>query len=148
MLNRAFFSLQSNWVPTTVALGNLFLNAVLDFAFYRVGVWGIPLATAVSNVVATVALIILLRRRLGRIGGSEIALSLTKIIVASALVALVSWFVWHPLDNALGRSFPAQVVSLGTALLLATATYFAACRALKVREMQALLSLRGRFSSP
>ncbi|MBA3842681.1 MAG: murein biosynthesis integral membrane protein MurJ [Actinobacteria bacterium] len=147
MLNRAFFSLQSNWVPTTVALGNLFLNAVLDFAFYRVGVWGIPLATAVSNVVATVALVILLRRRLGRIGGSEIALSLTKIIAASALVALVSWFVWHPLDGALGRSFPAQVVSLGAALLLATAVYFAACRALKVREMQALLSLRGRLSS-
>ena len=43
MLNRAFFSLQSNWLPTTVALGNLFLNAILDFAFYRFGVWGIPL---------------------------------------------------------------------------------------------------------
>src|SRR5262249_654377 len=33
MLNRAFFSLQSNWLPTAVALGNLFLNAVLDVAF-------------------------------------------------------------------------------------------------------------------
>ena len=32
MLNRAFFSLQSNWIPTAVALGNLFLNALLDFA--------------------------------------------------------------------------------------------------------------------
>ena len=42
MLNRAFFSLRSNWVPTWIALGNLFLNAVLDFAFYRVGVVGDP----------------------------------------------------------------------------------------------------------
>ena len=32
MLNRAFFSLQSNWIPTAVALGNLFLNALLDYA--------------------------------------------------------------------------------------------------------------------
>ena len=31
MLNRAFFSLQSNWIPTAVALGNLFLNALLDY---------------------------------------------------------------------------------------------------------------------
>ena len=54
MLNRAFFSLQSNWMPTAIALGNLFLNAILDFAFYRVGVWGIPLATAVCNLVAHV----------------------------------------------------------------------------------------------
>ena len=30
MLNRAFFSLQSNWIPTIVALGNLALNAILD----------------------------------------------------------------------------------------------------------------------
>ena len=35
MLNRAFFSLQSNWIPTAVALGNLFLNALLDYLFYR-----------------------------------------------------------------------------------------------------------------
>ena len=64
MLNRGFFSLQSNWIPTVVALGNLFLNAVLDFAFYRFGVWGIPLSTAVCNLAGTWALLVLLRRRL------------------------------------------------------------------------------------
>src|SRR5207247_8345189 len=30
MLNRAFFSLQSAWIPTAIALGNLTLNAILD----------------------------------------------------------------------------------------------------------------------
>ena len=40
MLNRAFFSLQSNWFPTIVALANLALNAALDVALYRVGIWG------------------------------------------------------------------------------------------------------------
>ena len=45
MLNRAFFSLQSPWTPTAVALGNLALNVILDLAFYPLGVWGIPLAT-------------------------------------------------------------------------------------------------------
>src|SRR5881397_958595 len=55
MLNRAFFSLQSNWVPTAIALANLVLNAVLDLILYRVGVWGIPLATAIVNVAGTAA---------------------------------------------------------------------------------------------
>ena len=63
MLNRAFFSLQSNWIPTIVALGNLALNAILDAVFYRFGTWGIPLSTALCNVVGTVALILLLRNR-------------------------------------------------------------------------------------
>jgi len=145
MLNRAFFSLQSNWVPTIVALGNLFLNALLDALFYRFGTWGIPLGTAVCNVVSTAVLIALLRRRLGRIDGSRIAASVARIAIASAFVAGVAWIVWHPLDSALGRSFPAQVVSLGTALVACALTYYTACRALRVREMQALLSLRGRL---
>jgi putative peptidoglycan lipid II flippase len=146
MLNRAFFSLQSNWIPTWVALGNLGLNAILDFAFYRFGTWGIPLATAVCNVVSTVVLVVLLRDRLGRIGGTAIAGALGKIVVASALVAPAAYVVWRPLDSVLGRSFPAQAVSLGAALAAAGVTYYLACRALKVREMQALLSLKSRFS--
>ena len=47
MLNRAFFSLQNAWIPTAVALANLALNAALDAAFYRLGIWGIPLATSI-----------------------------------------------------------------------------------------------------
>jgi putative peptidoglycan lipid II flippase len=146
MLNRAFFSLQSNWIPTWVALGNLGLNAILDFAFYRFGTWGIPLATAVCNIVSTIALVALLRGRLGSVGGGAVAGALARIAAASALLAPVAYFVWRPLDSALGRSFPAQAVSLGLALAAAVVTYYLACRALRVREMQALLSLKSRLS--
>jgi putative peptidoglycan lipid II flippase len=144
MLNRAFFSLQSNWIPTTVALGNLALNAILDAVFYHFGTWGIPLSTAVCNVAGTAALLVLLRRHVGRIEGGEIVASTVRIVAASAVVAAVAFGVWKPLDASLGRSFGAQVVSLGLALFASAATYAIACRALSVREMQALLSLRTR----
>jgi len=144
MLNRAFFSLKSNWVPTSVALGNLALNAVLDAVFYRFGVWGIPLSTSVCNIAGTVALVVLLRGRIGRFQGGAILSTIVRVAFASAAVAVVSYVVWHPLDAALGRSFPAQVVSLGAALAGAGATYAIVCRALRVSEMQALLSLRSR----
>ena len=52
LLNRAFYGLQSNWVPTFVALGNLVLNVALFAAFYPLGVWGLPLATSLSNLAA------------------------------------------------------------------------------------------------
>jgi putative peptidoglycan lipid II flippase len=144
MLNRTFFSLQENWLPTAVAVGNLVLNVILDTALYRFGTWGIPLATAVCNVVSTAILVLVLRRRLGRLDGTLIAASVSRVIVACGAVAIVAWFVWHPLDSALGRSFPAQVASLGTALVASVTVYVAVCRALSVREMQALLSLRSR----
>ena len=145
MLNRAFFSLQSNWLPTTIALGNLFLNAILDYAFYRFGVWGIPLGTAVCNFVATWALLVLLRRRLGRYEGGAIAQTVVRVTVSSAVVAGIAWAVWHPLDSALGHSFGAQVVSLGLALAAAIGTYYLMCRALRVRELDTLTSVWARF---
>jgi putative peptidoglycan lipid II flippase len=145
MLNRAFFSLQENWIPTWVALANLFFNALLDVAFSPLGIWGIPLATSIVNVAGTAALLILLRRRLGRIHFDEVSRSFVRVLAASMVAGAVAFAVWKPLDSAAGRSLGGQLVSLLPALAAAVVAYLAAGRALRVREMQALLSLRGRL---
>src|SRR5581483_2107207 len=49
------------------------LLAALDGALYRVGIWGLPLATSIVNIAGTAALLYLLRRRLGRIELGETA---------------------------------------------------------------------------
>jgi putative peptidoglycan lipid II flippase len=145
MLNRAFFSLQSNWIPTVVALGNLALNALLDWAFYRFGTWGIPLSTAVVNIAGTAVLLLLLRRRLGRIDLRASSDTLARVTTASAVLAAVAFGVWYALDRGLGRSFGGQLVSVGLALTAGTVSYLLACRALRVRELGALLALRTRL---
>ena len=141
MLNRAFFSLQSNWIPTIVALANLALNAVLDLAFYRLGAWGIPLATAVVNMFGTAALLILLRRRIGPVVAGRTAATVARIVAASAVVAVVAYVLWEPLDSWLGRTFPAQVVSLGVALAGSIAVYVAAARLLRIRELDEVVTM-------
>jgi putative peptidoglycan lipid II flippase len=147
MLNRAFFSLQSNWVPTLVALANLGVNAALDAAFYRFGIWGIPLATSIVNIAGTVALLWLLRKRLGRIDLRRTADATLRITFAAAALAALSYAIWRFLDEALGRSLTGQVTSLGVALLLGLVAYLGSCRALKVRELETLLALRIRRRS-
>jgi putative peptidoglycan lipid II flippase len=144
MLNRAFFSLQSNWVPTLIALGNLGLNAALDGAFYTFGTWGIPLSTSLVNIAGTGALLVLLRRRMGRVEFGETAAATARIVVAAAVLAGISYGIWRGLDEGIGRSLGAQIVSLGLALALGGAAYLWACRELRVHELQALLSLRRR----
>jgi putative peptidoglycan lipid II flippase len=144
MLNRAFFSLQSNWVPTLVALAVLGVNAVLDAFLYRVGTWGIPLATSLANVVGAVVLYVLLRRRLALDLPGTLR-SLVKILLASLLVAITCFGVWYGLDQALGRSFLGQLVSVTGALAAGVGVYLLACKALKVRELGALLALRRRL---
>jgi putative peptidoglycan lipid II flippase len=144
MLNRGFFSLQSPWVPTWVALANLGLNAALDGAFYRFGTWGIPLSTSLVNIAGTALLLVLLRRRLGRIGFTETATATVRIVAASALLGLVAYGIWRGLDDALGRALWAQLISVGTALTVGTAAYLVSARLLGVRELNALLALRRR----
>ena len=145
MLNRAFFSLQAPWTPTVIALGVLVLNTVLNFVLYPVGTWGLPLATSFANIAGAAALLVVLRRRLGRLDLGETARSVLRIVLASLPVAVCSYLVWWGLDEALGRSFVAQVISLGTALVVGAAAYLFSCRLLRVRELEALLTLRSRF---
>ena len=145
MLNRGFFSLQAPWIPTVVALANLALNVTLYAVFYRVGVWGIPLAISLANIAGVAMLLVALRRRIGRIDMASTTRSFVLVSIASAALAAVSYGSWRVLDDALGRSFAGQLLSLGSALLLGGVVYVVACKALRVREMAALLSLRDRF---
>ena len=144
MLNRGFFSLQAPWTPTVVALGNLVLNTILYGLLYRLGTWGIPLAISIANAAGAAALVVLLRRRIGRIDFADTARALVLVTAASAVLAAVSYGVWDVLDDALGRSFGAQLVSLGAAVLAGLGGYLISCRLLGVRELEALLSLRAR----
>ena len=144
MLNRAFFSLQNAWIPTAVALGNLILNVALDAALFRVGIWGIPLATSIVNIAGTVALLVLLRRRLGRLQGRQTLDAYLRTAVAAALAAGVAYGTWYGLDQWLGRSLGAQIVSVGLGLTLAVAAFLGAARILRIQELDALLSLLRR----
>ena len=128
-----------------IALGNLALNTALNFALYRVGTWGIPLATSIANIVGTALLLIVLRRRLGGIELAETASSVSGSLLASVPLAVISYLVWRVLDDALGRSFLDQLLSLGSALLVGVVVYLFSARLLRVRELDTLLTLRSAF---
>jgi putative peptidoglycan lipid II flippase len=142
LLNRAFYGLQSNWIPTVVALGNLVLNVLLFVAFYPLGVWGLPLAVSLSNLAGAVALAALMWKRVGGVELGATLSALARIIVASVVAAGVSVGVWWAIDAVLGRSTVAQILSVGLALTAGTAVYLGACRVLGLRELGSLLALR------
>ncbi|HEX4527607.1 MAG TPA: murein biosynthesis integral membrane protein MurJ [Gaiellaceae bacterium] len=145
MLNRSFFSLQDNWVPTAVALGNLFLNVLLDIAFSPLGIWGITLATSFVNIAGTAALLVVMRGRLGRVGFRAIASSFMRVLLAAAIAGAVAFAVWKPLDSVFGESLLGQLLALLPAVTASVMAYLAVARAVRVPEMQALLSLRSRL---
>jgi putative peptidoglycan lipid II flippase len=143
LLNRSFFGLQSPWLPTLVALANLGVNAVLDLSFYRLGIWGIPLATSVVNIAGATALVILLHRRIGDIGIAGVLSAAGRVVVAGAILAPVAWGTWRLLDSALGDAFLPQLVALAAALAVGAIVYVALCSALRVEETKPVLRLLG-----
>jgi peptidoglycan biosynthesis protein MviN/MurJ (putative lipid II flippase) len=144
ILNRGFYAVQANWIPMSVAVGNLALNAILDAVFYRFGVWGIPLATSVVNIAGTAALLLMMSRRVGLERLLSTSAAVVRIVAASVLAAGLALVVWYGLDRFLGRGLGAQIVSVALALASAAVVYLGLGRTLRVRELDALLLLRTR----
>ena len=74
----------------------------------------------IGTVAANVVMTVLQLRRLrigfnGRLEGAQTTMITARILVASSLLAGVSWVVWYLLDSLLGTSLPAQIVSVGAA---------------------------------
>src|SRR5688572_9709358 len=148
ILNRSFYAVQTNWVPTGIALGAVALNAALNTVFYRFGIWGIPLSTSTVNVVAAGVLLVMMRRRIGLEQVGQTLAVVTRVAVAAAAAAGVAFAVWYGLDELLGRGLLAQIVSLGAAFAAGAVVYVGLARALGLRELEALLLLRSRRDDP
>jgi putative peptidoglycan lipid II flippase len=146
---RTFFSLQRPWLPTATATGSLVVNAAVSLALYKpLGIGGIVLGTAVSSAAMTVLQAAILRRLLGGLDLRRTLSAAVRIVMASALLGVVAYFSWRGLDGLLGRSLPAQVVSVGGGVLAGSAVYAAVVLAARIPEAHQIVALLGRRIRP
>ena len=148
MLNRTFYAVQTNWAPTLVAVGAVALNALFDALFYRLGIWGIPLATSTVNVIVVAVLVVALHRRIALGHLRETGATTLRVVAASVASAAAGYGAWYLLDAWLGQETVAQIVSLGAGLTAGALAYLGVARALGLKEIEALLLLRARRDDP
>jgi putative peptidoglycan lipid II flippase len=136
LLTRTFFSIQRPWIPTALATGNLIVNALISLALYKpFGISGLVIGTAVASAGMTLTQAYYLRRELhGRLEGGRTVVAVAQMSMAAAALGAVSYLVWWALDSALGRSIPAQIVSVAAAAVAGFAVYAAAVRVLRIPE--------------
>jgi putative peptidoglycan lipid II flippase len=117
LLTRTFFSLQRPWIPTKLAAMNIVVDIIVSVALYKpLGIAGLVIGTVAANAVMTALQLRRLRIGFnGRLEGSQTTMITTRIAVASALLAGVSWVVWYALHAALGQSLIAQIISMAAA---------------------------------
>jgi putative peptidoglycan lipid II flippase len=145
---RTFFSLQRPWQATALATIDLVVSALAALALYKpFGVGGIVAGTGIGTTAAVVAQAVILRREFDGLELRRLFSTATKITIAAAALAGVSWVVWDVLDQALGRGLVGQIVSLGMGLAAGGLVYVAVAKLLRVAEleqMSRLLLRRGR----
>jgi len=136
LLTRSFFSLQRPWIPTALAAVNLVINTVVSLALYKpFGVAGPVIGTAAASLGMTVLQSIWLARLLdGDLQTPATLATLGRIGVASALLGGVSYLAWWLLDESLGRTLPAQVVSVGVAGVAGFTVFAGAVLLMRIHE--------------
>ena len=150
LLTRTFFAVQRPWIPTSLAAVNMVVDVIVSVALYKpLGIAGLVIGTAIANAVMTALQIRRLRAGFnGRLEGDQTLMITVRIVVASALLAGVSWLIWKGLDSLLGRSLPAEIVSVGAAIVVGIFVYAKVVLAMRVPEARQIEGLvRGRLGS-
>jgi putative peptidoglycan lipid II flippase len=143
LLTRTFFAVQRPWIPTRLAAINIVVDIIVSIALYKpLGIAGLIIGTVAANAVMTALQLQRLRVGFnGRLEGTQTTMITARILVASALLALVSWAVWYGLDRALGRSLGSQIVSVGAAGAAGLFVYARAVLAMRVPEAHQVVRL-------
>ena len=154
LLGRTFFALKRPWIPTKLAAMNMAVDLVVSFALYKpLGIAGLVIGTVAANVVMTWLQLRRLRTGFnGRLEGTQTMMITVRILIATAIMLAFAYPIWKGLESLLGVSLPAQIVSLGSAFVVATVVYGWLALRMRIpeaRQIQSLVvgRLRGHVAS-
>jgi putative peptidoglycan lipid II flippase len=126
IVTRAFYALQDTRTPVLVAGLAMVVNLALAFPLrHWLGHGGLALAVSLAALTEAAALLLLARRRLGRLGGRAVVATALRSLVGAGALALVVWPItaWlAPLGDSglLGRT-----VEVGAAIVAGGLVYVA-----------------------
>ncbi|HEY6367857.1 MAG TPA: murein biosynthesis integral membrane protein MurJ [Candidatus Binatia bacterium] len=147
VLSPAFYALGNARTPMLISLGsiavNYVMNSLLVGPFGHVGLAFSTSAVALANFIL---LGLFMRRRIGRLDGSRLGMTLLRICAASILMAAAAW-----LGSEFCASLPLtgithKLVRVSVSMTLAAVVFYLACRMLHVEELEeAVDAIAGRF---
>ena len=137
LLSRAFFAFKDTRTPAIVVFLTVTLNIILSLYFIRLfsgdaSVLGLPLAFALSGILQFVLLMFFLYKKIGNFNLREIWSSVSKVILASFIMAATAYYSSYFIPSAYLKVIVGVSVSLGV--------YFFATHLLRSPEAKAVKS--------
>lgn len=133
----AFYALDRARVPVVGSILGMVVNVGLNVALYPVlGFRGVALGTSLAAGANLAVLLVAWRREYGGLGGAGLVAQLGRVLVASAVLAVVAWGTAAALGAALPPGGLWRQAVLGLVPVVAgAAAYFGVARALGVEEL-------------
>ncbi len=152
VLGPTFYALRESRTPVIVSVTAVLMNALLSVLLARsFGFVGLSLGTALASLLNAGLLLLLLRRRLGPIGIGQLASTLGRITLASAVMAAAAWALHHWLatEVLVGQGLVHQLVRVGSSIGVALVVLVVMARLLRLEEFAEALDkllrrVRGR----
>jgi putative peptidoglycan lipid II flippase len=140
-----FYALGESRVPVTVSVTTMVINVALNVILVKVmGFPGLALGTAAASLANATVLLVMLRRRLGGIDGTRLAPAVTKVSVASVVMAVFAvWFQAWAGGLVAGDSSLPRLLRLTTTIGFSLVVLAAAAKALRLNEFNEAARLIG-----
>lgn len=135
-MTSSFYSLHDTKTPVKVAALAMLTNIVFSIILMRFMMHsGLAFANSIASFLNLTLLSFLLRKRLGRIDGKRIMISLIRTSISSFIMAIAGWFIirsdiWKASGMEVIKSF-----YLGGTIILCLLIYILLCLALKSEEI-------------
>ena len=148
VLSPAFYALNDTRTPMLISLGSIAVNYTMNSLLVGpFGHVGLAFSTSTVALVNFLLLAVLIRRRLGRLGGRRLGSSMLRVCAASLPMALTAWFI-----SELATALPLQGIALESIQVIggigaAAIVFYVSCRFLGVEELNAAVNaVAGRFA--
>jgi len=142
LLLRAYYSMQDTRTPALVNIAAVGLNVVVDLLFVLVlgmGVRGLALGHATAYTFGSIALLGLIRRRLGGLDGRRIVSGLSRTFLAAGITAAVAWAAARAIGGWAGTAtLGGQAAQVLGAVAVGILAFVAAALMLHVDEVDVL----------
>lgn len=136
MLNRVFYALQDTKTPMINGIYTLGLNFILNLIFIQFfGHRGLALATSISTTLTSGILLYDLRKKIGNLGFTKIAITGSKTILSAGIMGVVVHYTYSFLNITLGTSGIFDLVNLSLSALAGILIYFILLFLFKVEEL-------------
>jgi len=141
LITRVYYSLQDTRTPVVNGAISVGLNIILSLILVQfLDHAGLAFGTSIATTIATLLMFYGLKRKIGSLGTVGYITTFVKAGLASAVMGIVAYTVYHGLYGFLGISKLYNLISLLAAVGLAVIVYGILCYTLGVAEIRDIVS--------